>query len=216
MKYKIQFATLAFACLAAIPTQSRAATIVTGDVTTNLGPNFFFDSATVGGGDFTVNQPNSANFDRSFGTLNVGAGGSDITVSGIGWAAPNNEGSNDATSATVTITYLGFDGTFGGADDVVIGSVTDNFTFTANGEYYWIFDTSISATIDGLNNLFRVSVAPSNGTSNGSLSFKTSSGSIAANVKISVAGTSLAVVPEPSSALLGGLGLLALLRRRRA
>lgn len=196
---------------------SQAATIVIGDVTANLGPDFFFDTAAVGGGDFGVNQPGSATFDRSFGTLNVGTGGSDVIISGIGWATLNNAAQNDATSATVTITYLGQDGAFGGGDDVVIGSITDNFTFATNGEYYWKFDTPVSTTIDGTNNLFRVSIAPSNDLSTGSLSFKSanSPNNTAANVKLSIAGSSVAVVPEPATALLGGLGLLGLLHRRR-
>ena len=196
----------------------QAATIVTGDVDSNIGPNFLLNDAAGGGGDFSVSQSASANFDRSFGALNVGAGGSDITVSGIGWATHNSATANDATSATVTITYLGLDGSIGGADDVVIGSVTDNFTFAANGEYYWEFDTAISATIDGTNNLFRVAIAPANGTSNGSLSFKTSLNNPngnASNAKISVAGTSVAVVPEPSVTLLGAVGIVCLMRRRR-
>lgn len=199
---------------------SHAATIVGGNVSTALGTSFFFDTAATGGTDLSVNQPNSGFFTRSFGTLNVGAGGSTINITGIGWASLGNAASNDATSATVGITYLGLDGVFGGGDDVVIGSVTNSYTYSgAASEYVWAFDTALSATIDGLNNQFRIVITPTNGTSNGSLSFKSSIPSpgtaTAATVKLSVAGTSVAVVPEPSAALLGGLGLLALLGRRR-
>jgi hypothetical protein len=198
---------------------SHAATIVGGNVTDTLGPSFFFDSAATGGGDFTVNQPNSGAFVRSFGTLNVGAGGSTITIAGIGWASLNSATANDATSATVAISYLGADGVLGGGDDVLIGTATDAYTFAgAAGEYVWAFDTAMSATIDGLNNLFRILITPTNGTSNGSLSFKSTlsnPNATAATVKLSVAGTSVAVVPEPSAALLGGLGVLLLARRRR-
>lgn len=198
---------------------SHAAIIVAGNVTTVLGPNFFIDNAATGGSDFTVNQPNSAVFTRSFGTLNVGAEGSTINISGIGWASLNSAASNDASFATVGITYLGADGIFGGGDDVLIGTVTNAYTFAGSGtEYVWSFDTPLTATIDGLNNLFRIVITPSNGTSNGSLSFKTTDASnpgTAANAKLSVAGTSLAVVPEPSAALLGGVALLTLLVRRR-
>jgi hypothetical protein len=199
---------------------SDAATIVSGNVTTTLGPDFFLNDAATGGMDFTINQPGTANLTRDFGALNVGAGGTTINISGIAWASPNSATTNDATSAEVTITYLGLDGAFGGGDDVLIGSVTDNYVFTAAGTtYVWAFDSPMSATIDGLNSVFRVAIAPSNATSDGSLRFKAGSGSGSTSnqaiVKISVAGTSVAVVPEPSIALLGSLGLFGLLRRRR-
>ena len=98
----------------------------------------------------------------------------------------------------------------------MIGSVTDAFTFSGANEMVWAFDSPLVATIDGANSIFRVSVAPLNGTGDGSLRFKTlnPTGS-AASTKISVAGTSTAVVPEPSVALLGAFAVLGFLRRRR-
>ena len=51
---------------ALLPLPSHAATIVAGDVTATIGPDFFFDSASTGGGtDF--NSAN-VNFLRDFGT----------------------------------------------------------------------------------------------------------------------------------------------------
>ena len=207
------FALSAFALNLA---SSQAATVVAGNVTSTLGPIFFLDAAATGGNDYTINQPGTALFRRDFGALNVGSGGTTITITGIGWASPNNAGNNDATSATVSIYYLGLDGVGGGGDDVLIGTVTDNYTFGGASEYVWVFDTPITADIDGANQFFRVDVSPSNGTNTGSFMMKTTSGSAASEVKISVAGTSVAIVPEPSSLLLGAFGLLRLLRRRRA
>ena len=84
------------------------------------------------------------------------------------------------------------------------------------GEYAWAFTSPIFGVINGLNNLFRIAITPSNGTDNGSLTFKNTSGTtLGANTKLSVAGTSVAVVPEPSVTLLGAVGLVCLLRRRR-
>lgn len=198
---------------------SHAATIVGVGTTlgSSLGSNFFLNAAATGGSDASVNQPNSAAFTRSFGTLNVGAGGSTINITGIAWASLNSAPTNDATSATVAITYLGSDGVFGGGDDVLIGSVTDNYTFAgAANVYAWSFDTPMSATIDGLNNLFRIVLTPTNVGGTGSLTLKNTTGTtLGANTKLSVAGTSVAAIPEPSAVLLGGFGLLGLLRRRR-
>lgn len=219
---KVRVLPTLFSVLGLTLASSQAATIVGVGTSLGsaLGTDFFFNTAATGGTDFGVNQPNSAVFLRSFGSLNVGVGGSTINISGIAWASLNNAGANDATSATVGITYLGADGVVGGGDDVGFGNLTDNFTFAgAANVYAWSFDTPFSATIDGLNNLFRIVVTPANDTLNGSLSFKTTTASpgpgFASTTKLSVAGTSVAVVPEPSAALLGGLGLLALLRRRR-
>ncbi len=65
---------------------------------------------------------------------------------------------------------------------------------------------AISSTIDGLNNLFRISIAPANNSSNGSLSFKSanSPNNNATNAKISVAGTSVAIDPPATTFITAG------------
>lgn len=197
------------ALLLAIPFSANAATIQGGSVTTNLGSDFFFNTAATGGNDF---DSNNAFFFRDFGTLNVGVGGSDISITGIGWAS-RGFGSAVPTAATVTITYLGLDGSSGGGDDILIGSATDNFTDAGTGStYYWAFDSAMNANIDGLNSQFSINIA----STGNAMRYKTTSGSTAGAVKLSAAGTSVAnAIPEPSTALLGALGALALLRRRR-
>ncbi len=167
----------------------------------SLGSNFFFNNASTGGTDAGVNEPASAIFTRSFGTLSVGASGTTINITGLAWASLGSSAANDATSASVTITYLGTDGVFGGGDDVVIGSTTDTFTYAGAGNVYaWTFTTPMSAVINGTNNQFRIVITPTNGTATGSLSFKNSSGTtIGATTKLSAAGTSVAIDPFPDT-----------------
>lgn len=174
---------------------AHAAAIVPGNVTATLWPggahSTFIDEASTGGGtDFDAP---SANFDRSFGSLNIGPDGTRIIIRGIGWATSGTVADVPATSATVTITYLGANGVSGGGDDVVVGSVTDAFVYNGTAsEMVWFFDTPLVATNDGLNNVYHINIA-----ANGNIRYKTQPNtSGAANVKLSVAGVSEAVANQ--------------------
>ncbi|MGN6552147.1 MAG: beta strand repeat-containing protein [Verrucomicrobiota bacterium] len=169
---------------------TQAANIAEADVTTTLWPSgapfTFFDSASTGGAD---SSGTSLSFDRSFGTLNTGSGGTQIIVSGIGWASAGS--SFTATNVIATITYLGANGTNGGGDDVVIGKATNNVTAnTAAGEWTWVFDAPLTNTIDGASNLFRINMAR---VGTGNLSFKGTTAGVWSTVKLSVAGSTTAV-----------------------
>ena len=184
---------LLLACLTA--TTANAANIAIGDVTTTLWPGgapfTFFDTAATGGGDTTPGG--SISFDRSFGALSVGSGGSRIIIRGIGWASAGASAFG-ATNVIGTITYLGANGTNGGGDDVVIGRATNNVTpNVAASEWTWVFDSPITNIIDGASNIFRINMTRV-GTFN--MSFKTTSagsGQPAANAKVSAAGSSTSV-----------------------
>jgi MYXO-CTERM domain-containing protein len=188
---------------------SQAATIVAGPIS-NLGTDFLINTAAVGGGDTIA--ASTVTFVRDLGPLNVGAGGSALSITGFGFAAAGNQ--ITATQATITFTYLGADGAVGGGDDLLVGTATDTLTPAATGAtYHWNFDAPLAATIDAAASSFQI-VVTSNGT--GNFRFKTTSGTALSAAKLSVAGASVAVIPEPAVALLGGLGLLGLLRRRRS
>ena len=167
---------------------SHANPIVEVDVTSTLGPTFFFDTASIGGSDFGSAD---ASFIRSFGIGNYtfNPTSTDVSITGIGFAL--SAAVTAATSATVTITYLGGDGVLGGVDDVLIGSATDTFTSTAAGEYSWEFTTPLTATVSGEATNFRIRVQ----TTGGTFTYKTTSGTTSTTAKLSVAGTYTSIVP---------------------
>ena len=155
------------------PAALRAAIIQAGDVTTVLGPTFFLDEATNGGVDTDINQPSVAVLHRSFnGLLTPNQGPTRVVLTGFGFALHTSATANDATSVAVTFTYLGADEAVGGSDDVVIGTATGNLSFTAGGEYVFAFDTPLTANLNITGTRFRITIAPSNATSNGSLKIK--------------------------------------------
>lgn len=200
-----------FVAFLALTKGIHAGTIFQGDVTATLWPDgapfSFFDLASTGGGtDFNAT---TADFDRSFGALNTGSEGTSLTIRGIGWATSGTIAQVPATSATVTITYLGSDGVIGGGDDVPVGSVTSAFSYNGEAsEMAWLFDEPMAVVNDGLNSMYRIRVA-----ANGNIRYKTFSGTSGAeNVKLSVAGSSMAegevqdpLFPHKSMFAAGGL-----------
>ena len=195
---------------------AMAAVIQSGLATTDsvLGADYLLDDASTGGADVTTNEPSVLLARRPL-ALEIGSTGSEVTITGIGWASSVNTTANDADTVEVTITYLGLDGVGGGGDDVDLGTVTDAYaTHSAAGEVAWLFDTPIVATVDGLNNQFRLRIVPTNAAGNGSLRFKSAVGADSGidGPKLSIAGTSQAI-PEPTSLVLVALSGL-LLRRR--
>ena len=132
-----------------------------------------------------------------------------VEFTGLGLAL---RGGTTATLASVNILYLGADGNFGGADDELVGTVTDSLNFTATGEYAWSFDTPLQFAWDGLNNRFRFELSGDNGN----LRFKqrpvNESPSGQGGLTMSVAGS---FIPEPTTLALGALGLLGIVSRRR-
>ncbi|MBX7207642.1 MAG: RICIN domain-containing protein [Verrucomicrobiaceae bacterium] len=189
---------IAVALLATTTGHANAATFVKADVTTLLGPSFFVDDAATGGTDATVNQPSSGSYVRSFsGLLTANQGSTTVTITGLGFATSTSVTNNDATSLTVTITYLGADGAAGGGDDVVIGSATGAYVYASSGEYGCVFDTPLTATLNITAVKFLVAIAPSNASSNGSVLFKVATIPFdgITGPKLSVAGTTSASLP---------------------
>ena len=157
---------------------AKAADIVVGDVTSALGPSFFFDAAATGGGD-----NNSTNFVRDIaGHWTTGA---TVTLKGLGWAS--GTAGTTATTATVTFTEPGPDLAFGTADDRVVGTVADNLIYTGvAGEYVWDFDSDVAFTATSATLRIRI-------VSNANIRRKTTStgDTSQAAVKLSLAGTAV-------------------------
>ncbi len=170
------------------PATLLAASIQAGDVTSTLGPTFFTDNATNGGGDVDINQPSVPSYTRFFnGLLTRNQGPTRVTLTGVGFATHTSAPANDATSVAVTFTYLGADEVVGGVDDVAIGTATGTFNFTVGGEYVFAFDTPLVVDLTITGTLFRIQIAPSNAGGTGSLKLKTP-GTGNYDPKLSVAG----------------------------
>jgi hypothetical protein len=201
---------------------AHGATISIGNLTT-LGTSFLLNEAGTGGNDITTITDTTATSNRTFTALSSGVGGSLVTITGFAFGAAGAANTNDAGTFTVGFDYLGNDGTLGGGDDVGFGSVSGSYNHTGAGVYVFDFDSDLSMTIpvgntSGTN--WRLSFTPSDprsgyGDGTASIRFKAVTSGVLSTAKISVAGTSLAVVPEPSAALLGFIGLFGLTRRRR-
>lgn len=168
-----------------------AATIAIGDATSALHPSFFVDDAVIGGTDTTVSQPSVAGYNRSFaGLLNPNQGPTPVTLTGFAFASSSAATSNTATSLSVTFTYLGADEAVGGGDDVVIGTATGTYAYTTAGEYVFVFDTPLTATLNITGVRFLIQIAPTNAGGTGKVLFKTASLTYeaAAGPKFSVSG----------------------------
>ena len=211
MNKKIPYLALAIAVAATM--QTHASIIGTNDVTLTLGPNFFFDNASIGGGDTTAGS--TVSFVRDFGIL---AGSpSTVSITGLGWASGG--AGVTASFAKATISFLGADTVAGGGDDVLFGSVTDNLTYTGAGEYAWSFNSPLMALITPNPTVNNFSIILRGFTDNtettpANLRFKTTSGTALTAAKLSVAGTAIGV-PEPSTLALVGLGIAGILGFRR-
>lgn len=191
--YRASRLALAALLLVASRETSRAAAIAPGDVTATLGPSFFVDDAAVGGNDVTVINPAVGTYNRSFaGLLNSNQGQTQVTLTGFGFATSNAPAENTATSLSLTFTYLGADELPDGDDDVIMGTVTGTYGFSASGEYVFAFDTPITTNLNITGVRFLIQVAPSDGK----IRFKTSTLTYETSIgpKFSVAG--LATTPR--------------------
>lgn len=178
-----------------------ASTIQQADVTSVLGPGFFVDDAAVGTTvAAAVNQPATQGYNRNFnGLLAKNQGPTRIVWTGLGFVASSHAVDNDATSITVSFLYLGADEVEGTSDDVMIGSATGNYSYSGQGEYAFVFPSPLAADLDITGTRFRIVIAATNPTNNGSIRLMT--GSLAyetfTGARLSVAGaTTPSIIPR--------------------
>jgi hypothetical protein len=191
MKPSIVAPLVLFACCTASHAANLAAVATEGET---IGTTYLFDgNASIGGGDHDSanGPPENTNFDRTWTLAAPGAGGVDLSITGLAFGMPvaNNTNGN---VIKVTITYLGADGVAGGTDDVVLGTRNLTLVLGAASRYEGLFDTPITGNIDGARSVFRVrleSLEADNGGSTFNMRFKTTSGTAASAVKMDIAGT---------------------------
>ena len=175
-----------------VPSTVSAGTIRTGNVTTILGPTFFLDDAANSGTDTDYFAGGNYTNVRTFGgLLNRNQGPTQVTFTGLGFAAHTSTNANSATNVNVSIIYYGEDGKSGGADDVFLGTRSGTYHFTGGGEYVFAFDTPLSTNLPITERVFGVVFNPS-GTmklKSGPISYQTNSGP-----RLSVAGVAAPVI----------------------
>ena len=175
------------------------------------------DLAVAPVGEIQWADVNSSNFDDP-----VSSNGVTLTITGTlqGWRQRSFTADPGANYAVVR--------------DFVFTDSADTVTFTfagltANEEYFinfWSFDTGGNAnsqatwSVAGGSSISGVHFTGSNAQQSPYLLTGTADGVGSLEMSVSGAnwrlnGAEISVIPEPSTALLGGLGLLALLRRRR-
>lgn len=213
-----------FALLAAVAAPAHAATILAGDVTSNLDGTVFFDNARTGGGDATTQEGSSSIVQRFFdfdgnGMIDAPGVPGVVTIQSFGFGTSAAAAANDATQVDLTFIYLGQDQNPNSIDDVVIGTERVGYDHSGGGEYYVDFDTDLSAMIDGLGSRFRIIVTPIDvdGGLQESIRMKTRPASEQTfghqGPSMSLSGT-YTTIPEPTAVALGLLAFAALATRR--
>ena len=155
-----------------------------GNTTAELGPDFFVDTAAIGGTDSIGTE---LSFELDFAPLTRGIDGSDLLITGLGWASPGN--GVTASQISATITYLGADGQLAGGDDLLLGERSASLNYAGAGEYFWHFDAPIHARIDATQTRFHITL-DAGGT--GEIRLKNDAEE---NPKFSVSGSAVALEP---------------------
>lgn len=190
------------------------------------GQTLLIDSAAVGGNQDPGNQSGTAAFNS---VLFPGAGiwsiGDTVSISGIAFVLKDS-----TAEGTFTIDLrqgAGGTGASGAGGLSSIATRTVDFTKPGSTQVMWAnFDTPISFVADTNSTTIGINFTNSGGAidykagtdnADGLVRYNFSNGNIVGGATPSLQRWSIAgsVIPEPSSALLGALGALVLLRRRR-
>ncbi len=235
MKKSNYFKTLGL-LLFALPATSNAASLISGYTTGSgsklllsnggTGSTLFTDSAAPGGSQDVVAAGTAAFNSVLLPGDSLWSIGDTVSVTGVALVLRGNVMGNGNFTFDIR-QGSGGTGASGAAGLSVIGSATASYTTTSAVDTMYVnFDTPVNFVVDsnsttiGINFAFDggdVSYKAGTELSDGLLRYNHANGNIVGGAtpslqRFSVAGS---VVPEPSTALLGAIGALALLRRRR-
>ena len=223
-----------FALLASgmMVSESNAATLTTGytvgsTLLTSGGETLFVDAAAVGGGDINNVTGNISAHLWEIPSGGNWVNGDTVEITGIAipiWAT-NTTAAQHTANGTFTFTFrsLGINDDYDTGDTATIGTADATFSSegTGVGLFYVNFDTPVTWVADSQGfgvqvvntSNIRLKQGPT-GAGVEAVNFGNGTTRTGYQMSLSVAGNVISV-PEPSSALLAGLGALALLRRRR-
>ncbi|MDQ8190633.1 hypothetical protein QEH58_10005 [Roseibacillus persicicus] len=194
---------------------------------TPAGETLFMDFASTGGNDLRFDNGDASGHIWEIQSVGNWTIGDTVEITGLAlpfWSNNTNT-SNNTQDGTITVSFrsLGVNADYDTGDSVEFGTVATTFASEGDGvdEYFVLFDTPVTWVADstgfGLSVVSDAALRLKTGpTATGAEAEDAGNGNTRTgyNMSLSIAGK-VTPIPEPSAALLGVLGVMSFLVRRR-